>query len=113
MPVNDNCFPNRNGSGVYYPEVRGALDTLRQQKPDFFENNRIRQINKYFDGMIRVLEEEYGLCAVRGGEGFPSDELGIKRDNGSSEQWDIMAGGADGGQYIIWDYKVTCKPARF
>ncbi len=113
-PTVNNCAYNKKTpNGVFYSQVVGSIDILRQQKPDFFDGKAIRQVNKFYDGVIRVLEEEYGLCAVRGGEGFPGDEIGIKQYNDFSEQWDIVAYGKDGRPYPIWDYTVTCKPARF
>lgn len=114
MPNHNDCQKlAKSGNGVYYSPVVESIKQLRQEKPDFFNGQQIRQVNKYFDGVIRILEQTYGLCAVRGGEGFPSDEIGVKGENSFSEQFDIMAGGSDGNVYTIWDYTATCKPARF
>jgi hypothetical protein len=112
--VTNSCAYNKKTPrGAFYEQVVGAVEILRQQKPDFFDGKMIRQPTKFYDGMLRVLEEEYGLCAVRGGEGFPGDEIGIKKFNDFSEQFDIVAYGKDGNPYVVWDYTVTCRPARF
>src|SRR5207245_345801 len=100
------------GDGVYYQQVLGAIELLKQRKPDIFDGKAIRLVSHYYDGLIKILAEDYGLCAVRGGAG-PSDELAVKGDNSFSEQWDVLAGGSNGYVYPIWSYEVTCHPAAF
>jgi hypothetical protein len=111
MENHTNCKAKPNvGPGLFYPQVVGAIEELRNQKPQFFDGKKVVLVDKYFEGVIRILGEKYGLCASRG---KPKDEIGVKNTNAFNEQFDLITVGNDGNTYAVWSYTVTCTPARF
>lgn len=59
----------------------------------------------YMSLVVKSLESK-GYCAVRGG---PEDEVGVKLNNSTSEQFDILTGAG-----LPWvNHTVACIPARF
>jgi hypothetical protein len=92
---------------VFESQVDQAISELRRQRPDLFDGDRVRDANAYVQGVARVLEQRFGLCARQGG---PEDEVGVKSTNSFSEQYDILFGN---GTVRTGGYTVTCRPARF
>ena len=111
LPENDDCEESAKYPAQFYQQVLGAIGTLRTEKPNFFNDKEIVQVNKYLDGLVRILGRDYGLCAQRSGQ---RDEISIKSENSFAEHWDVIAAGRDPGtSYVNWTYVATCKPADF
>jgi hypothetical protein len=88
-------------------QVDPAIAQLQRDQPQLFDGNRVRDGNAYVQGVARVLEQRFGLCARQGG---PEDEVAVKSSNSSSEQFDILfSNGAIRPQGFV----VKCSPARF
>jgi hypothetical protein len=94
-------------SGQFAGQVDAAIEQLRLERPDLFLGNRVLDDNAYVQGVARVLEQRFGLCARQGG---PSDEIGVKSSNNYNEQYDILF---SNGTVRLQGYTVTCRPARF
>jgi hypothetical protein len=95
------------GAGRFTDIINQAIDILQEQRPDLFRGRRVLDQDAYMKGVARVLEERFNVCAKVGG---PADEIGVKTDNQSSEQYDILLGNLDIRPAA---YQVTCRPARF
>ena len=94
-------------AGQFAGQVDAAIERLRVERPDLFSGNRVLDENAYVQGVARVLEQRFGLCARQGG---PSDEVGVKSNNSYNEQYDILfSNGTVRTQGIV----VACRPSRF
>jgi hypothetical protein len=94
-------------SGQFAGQVDAAIEQLRLERPDLFLGNRVLDDNAYVQGVARVLEQRFGLCARQGG---PSDEIGVKSSNNYNEQYDILF---SNGTVRMQGIVVACRPARF
>jgi hypothetical protein len=92
---------------VFDAIVEEAIAKIRTERPDLFDAGRVRNPDAYVQGVARILERDYGVCAKQGG---PEDEIGVKNANGFNEQYDILLGS---GYIRYGGYAVTCRPARF
>jgi hypothetical protein len=102
------CCQKRNGGGQWAPIIQEAIDVLKNEQPQIFgDNNHVIDRIAYINGLARVLERDFKVCAV---PGFPGDEVGIKTSNDFSEQYDVYTADAK-SRYP--GYQVTCIPARF
>ena len=103
--------------GEFSQVVEDALDQLAREQPALFDTSdiqkgapsnwyRVRDEAAYTQGVVRIVLSK-GLCAAWDGE-----ELNIKRNNVSSENYDILT--AQG--YVrrgAGAYQVDCFPAYF
>jgi hypothetical protein len=88
-------------------QVDAAIQQLQLEQPFLFAGNRVLDDTAYVQGVARVLEQRFGLCARQGG---PSDEVAVKSTNNYNEQFDILfANGTVRFQGIV----AACSPARF
>ena len=102
------CCQKRNGGGQFAPMIQTAIEKLSVEQPQIFgDNNRVVDRVAYINGVARILERDFRVCAV---PGFPGDEVGVKTSNDFSEQYDIYTADAK-SRYP--GYQVTCQPARF
>ena len=64
-------------------EVDQAIRTLQHERPEIFNGNYIQSVGSYYVGLIRILDQQ-GICA-----GYDGEELAVKTDNTSNEQYDV------------------------
>jgi hypothetical protein len=108
------------GTPLFDAEITQAQAALRQSRPELFKPNgsiRVTDV-EYTAAVAEKLTELFSLCArggddrnpPAGGHSMSSDEVGIKRDNGVSQNVDIVIGSS--GQPAIIEH-FTCRPASF
>lgn len=108
------------GTPLFDAEIIGAQAAVREAHPDWFRPNGTLRVDDvtYTEGVAQKLTEIYSLCARggdtrnpnAGGHSISSDEVAIKRDNGTSQNVDIIIG-STGTPSIIEHF--TCRPASF
>ncbi len=102
------CCRARSGGGQWAPIIQESIDKLKNEQPALFgESNRVLDRVAYMNGVARILERDFRVCAV---PGFPGDEVAVKTANDFSEQYDIFTSDSK-SRYP--GYQVTCQPARF
>jgi hypothetical protein len=108
------CAPSSKSAAYFYPQVKGAIDQVIADRPNWFETDKfgvqVKAPQKFINALVDTLGQKYGLCATQGG---PKDEIAVKNRNSFSEQYDVIAQNKYGVNYVIWSYTVTCTPARF
>lgn len=105
LPSQPDGSPCQAESPSFLAQVEAAQAEVSRTRPDLFDGNRVRSEDAYVQEVARVLRTR-GLCAAQGG---PKDEVAVKTNNNSNDQYDIVLGS---GQ--VWtSYQVTCRPARF
>jgi hypothetical protein len=97
----------RTEAGQFAGQVDAAIDQLRAQRPDLFNGNRVLDETAYVQGVARLLEQRFGLCAR---QGEPDDEVAVKANNSYNEQYDILF---SNGTVRMQGIVVACRPARF
>ena len=107
------------GNRLFSAEISGAQAAVRESRPEWFRPNGSLKVSDvvYTGEVARKVTELYGLCA-RGGDLFnpprghsiSSDEVGIKRDNGLSQNTDIVVGSTNTPGILEHS---TCRPAAF
>jgi hypothetical protein len=118
LPPQPDCGLNgccsEGGSPLFNDAIETAQDQLARTRPDIVSSNgevRVGEI-EYTEALATMLMRlNPGMCAVGGGRGSRSkDEVGIKTDNGVSQNVDVIIGSSHrhwvGGRY-------TCRPAAF
>jgi hypothetical protein len=118
LPPMPDCGGNgccsEGGTALFNDAIGKAQDELARTRPDIVSGNgdvRVGEV-EYTDALATMLmRQNPGMCAVGGGRGSRSkDEVGIKVDNGMSQNVDVIIGGSHrhwvGGRY-------TCRPAAF
>jgi hypothetical protein len=113
------CCKESN-EGLFDDEIRAAQDALRESKPEWFKENGSLKVDEitYTAGLAKKITEMFGLCTrggdlrnpPAGGHSISGDEVGIKRDNGRSQNVDVILGASN--KPSITGY-FTCKPASF
>ena len=99
------CQDSREGQ--FASQVDAAIERLRAERPDLFSGNKVLDETAYVQGVARVLEQRFGLCARQGG---PTDEVAVKANNSYNEQYDILfSNGTVRTQGIV----AACRPSRF
>lgn len=88
----------------FLADVKEAIDTLRGERPDIFSGDQVLNVGAYFVGVIKNLDRR-GLCAAT----EDGEELGVKRGNDYSEQYDILTA----RDTVRYYYVGTCAPAVF
>jgi len=97
--------PCRAETPSFQAQVEAAQAEVLRSRPDLFDAGRVRNEDAYVQEVARVLRTR-GLCAAQGG---PKDEVAVKTNNDSNDQYDIVLGSGE-----PWtSYQVTCRPARF
>ncbi|MBX7183899.1 MAG: hypothetical protein K1Y01_02040 [Vicinamibacteria bacterium] len=106
------CF--EGGGNPYVGVINDAQAELERTRPDLFETNGSLKVDEVT--YTRILAEKItamtGICAVGGGLGSSrsKDEVGLKRDNNSSTNVDVIIGSTNRPD-ILGVY--TCRPAAF
>lgn len=85
-------------------DVNQAIDTLQVERPDIFSGDHVLNVGAYFVGVIKNLDRQ-GLCAHT----EEGEELGVKRSNDYSEQYDILTAKSQIRRFYVG----TCSPAVF
>ena len=113
-PGTYGCCVTTSDTGEWYSVVMAAQDELVRTRPDLVrctDHCRLTpglEPRTYTEALAALLTERYGVCAT---SGAPEDEVGVKNDNGWSEQFDVVCCGSE---QRVWANKtVICKPARF
>jgi hypothetical protein len=100
------------GPSQFADALEAVLDEMVKDRGDVvYPPNQPGEVNERLEdafmadlvGRLRAR----GLCATRGG---PSDEVGIKGENGRSEQFDVVL---SEGKVRRRGYVAVCRPARF
>jgi hypothetical protein len=105
--ANSNC---RAESPNFLPELQAAIDAVIAENPGNFINTELgvqaRSSGQFYVGVIQKLDQR-GLCAA-----FDGEEVGIKNQNGFSDQYHLLT-----SRFIVRQgessYQVTCYPAAF
>jgi len=93
--------------GDFRSQVNQAIDILMDEQPNIFRGEEVLDRIAYVNGVARILEQRFRLCAK---PGQPGDEVGVKNANDYNEQYDIYLSNAR----VRRDGLVaTCQPARF
>ena len=82
-----------------------AIDTLKQEHPEYFSGKTILNTGAYYVGLIRILDRQQ-LCAA-----FDGAELAVKKTNEYSEQFRIQTSWRE--VRTVGAYMGTCFPAVF
>ncbi len=101
------CTKEGTANGSWDAEVWDAINIVQREQPSLFNNQQVLDRVKYLEEVAKAVEKKYGLCVK---PGFPGDEVGVKTQNGFSEQYDIYE---SNGRVRYPGYQVTCRPARF
>jgi len=88
--------------------VSESITRLQAEQPSLLNGNVVLDRAAYQQGVARVLERDFRVCAK---PGFPGDEIAVKTSNDFSEQYDIYQSNAR--TFNPPGYQVTCRPARF
>jgi len=90
-------------------EVEAALTKVENERPELFrgEEGRVSDIAGLTQAVCEEIEANFAMCCK---PGRPEDEIGVKKGNDFSEQWDLVFGT---GFVRHNGYTVTCRPARF
>ena len=105
---------SEGGTPLFNDAIANAQAELARTRPDIVSSNGDVRVDEvaYTDALaVMVMRMNPGMCAVGGGRGSRSkDEIGVKTDNGVSQNVDVIIGGSHrqwvGGRY-------TCRPAAF
>jgi hypothetical protein len=116
LPAMPDCGRDccrEGGTPQFENEIVAAQAALRQSMPQLFNpNGSVDDDEQYTAELAKKIVEMTGLCARGGGKGtsISKDEVAIKRDNGLSQNTDVIIGSTMqpyvGGRY-------TCTPASF
>lgn len=93
-------------SSGFQNDVDNAIRTLQHERPDIFNGDTILSLGAYYVGLIQILDRQ-GICA-----GFDGEELAVKTDNLSNEQFDIETSNGR-VRFGPVSYRSTCYPAAF
>jgi hypothetical protein len=110
-----NCC-TKGGNPAFESEIEEAQDELRRRKPELFNSNGSLKVDEdeYTTELAKLITSMFGLCATGGtaghGGSISDDEVAIKRDNGMSQNTDVIAG-YNNSPYVGGVY--TCRPASF
>lgn len=103
----------RGGGNPYVTPIADAQTALERERPDIFNSNGSLKIDEiaYTNLLAAKITAMTGICTRGGGVGSASkDEVGLKRDNGTSINVDVIIGSTE-TPYIGGVY--TCTPASF
>ena len=101
------CTREGTGNGQWDAEIWDAINIVQREQPSLFFNQQVLDRVKYLEEVAKAAEKKYALCVK---PGYPGDEVGVKTQNGFSEQYDIYE---SNGRVRYPGYQVTCRPARF
>ena len=104
------CCRNAAGNpaaGDFRSRVNQAIDALMGEQPGIFRGEEVLDRVAYVNGVARILERNFRVCAKAG---VPGDEVGVKDAQNYNEQYDILL---SNGRVRRDGLVATCQPARF
>ncbi len=106
------CF--EGGGNPYVTAIDNAQADLERTRKDIFNSDGSLKVDEvtYTNILAAKITEMTGICAIGGGQGSSrsKDEVGLKRDNNSSTNVDVIIGSTH-SPAILGVY--TCRPAAF
>lgn len=105
LPYGSAQYTCRDEASDYLHPVLDAIDTLKQEHPEYFNGNMLLNVAGYYAGLIRILDRQ-GLCAA-----FDGAELAVKKTNEYSEQFRVQTSWREVRK--VSAYIGTCYPAVF
>jgi len=103
MGLGDPKASCRTEAATFLGDVNQAIDSLRSQRPDIFDGDRVLNSGAYYVGLIKLLDQE-GLCTGTDGE-----EFGVKSSNDYSDVFDLLTAKSQVRRFYVG----TCYPAIF
>jgi hypothetical protein len=102
------CCRNQVGNrGDFQNQVDQSIDILMGEQPSIFRGEEVLDRIAYVNGVARILEQRFGVCAK---PGVPGDEVGVKTEQNYSEQYDIYLSNA---RVRRGGFVASCRPSRF
>ena len=95
------------GRGEFDNQVNQSIDILMGERPDLFRGEEVRDREAYVQGIARILEQRFRVCAK---PGQPGDEVAVKNSNSYNEQYDVYL---SNGRVRRSGLVASCQPARF
>lgn len=106
------CF--EGGGNPYVTAIDNAQAELERTRKDIFNSDGSLKVDEvtYTNILAEKITAMTGICAIGGGQGSSrsKDEVGLKRDNNSSTNVDVIIGSTH-TPAILGVY--TCRPAAF
>ena len=106
------CF--EGGGNPYVAVIDNAQADLERTRKDIFNSDGSLKVDEvtYTNILAEKITAMTGICAIGGGQGSSrsKDEVGLKRDNNSSTNVDVIIGSTH-SPAILGVY--TCRPAAF
>jgi hypothetical protein len=106
------CF--EGGGNPYVTAIDNAQADLERTRKDIFNSDGSLNVDEvtYTNILAEKITAMTGICAIGGGQGSSrsKDEVGLKRDNNSSTNVDVIIGSTH-TPAILGVY--TCRPAAF
>lgn len=105
-PSREKACGRDDDGGAFVGALDEGISTLRQQHPEYFNGNRVTNVDAYYNGLVDFMKAQ-GLCATTDFE-----EISIKKTNEYSENYDPLLSSRDirSGRGA---YRVRCYPAGF
>jgi hypothetical protein len=115
-PSGDTFCLGRSFDSDYRDDVRNAIVQVTTERPELFDMSdalssdlsyKLHDPKAYTDAVVAKLKAK-GYCAIE------DEELLVKKDNGLSENFDIVRSPGDRpSQYSLFSYKGRCHNATF
>jgi hypothetical protein len=103
LPADFRC--SQEPPPVFESIVVAAQDAVRRDHPEIFDGAGKVFSQETYTGWVAQTLRAQGHCAIGGTD----DELSIKKDNSSSELYDLVTSNRD-----TWtNYVFTCRPSLF
>ena len=88
----------------FLSEIQSAINQVRQQKPELFDNYQVKNLGPFYVQLIKDLDA-MGICSV-----FDGSELGVKTSNDFNDQYEVTS--SQGNIRLApASYLSTCHPA--
>jgi hypothetical protein len=103
LPAGSSRYTCREDPAHFHEDVFGAIDVLKNERPEFFNGETILNMAGYYAGLVQILDRR-DLCAH-----FDGQELAVKQTNDFSEQYRLQTS----WRTIRRAYMGVCYPAWF
>jgi hypothetical protein len=104
---------SEGGTAQFDSEIAAAQQEIARTRGDIFNpNGSLRVTDQEYTAILAAqITRQFGLCARGGGIGSVSrDEVSVKRDNGLSQNVDVVIGSSNSPALLG---RYTCRPASF
>mgnify|MGYP001252807534 CR=1 FL=1 len=101
LPAMPNCSTggccSEGGGALFNSQINDAQADLERTRPEIFNGNGSLRVDEleYTDLLAKKLTALFGLCTEGGGNSTSKDEVGIKSDNGTSQNVDVIIGSSN------------------